>query len=118
MVVKRVSLRGTKLKFIWFLTVSTLIILRIKRKKERKKERWQRNFQWRKRGKSNNLFILFLISLFFVCLFVCVVRVLKTLFDSCDEEEIGSINMNQLPGLLVKIGKDEGRHSFSFDFIF
>lgn len=35
-------------------------------------------------------------------------RVLKTLFDSCDEEGIGSINMNQLPGLLVKIGKDEG----------
>lgn len=35
-------------------------------------------------------------------------RVLKTLFDSCDDEGIGSINMNQLPGLLVKIGKDEG----------
>jgi hypothetical protein len=35
-------------------------------------------------------------------------RVLQTLFDSCDEEGIGKINMNQLPGLLVKIGKDEG----------
>mmetsp|Transcript_14604 Transcript_14604/g.22012 ORF Transcript_14604/g.22012 Transcript_14604/m.22012 type:complete len:355 (+) Transcript_14604:123-1187(+) len=35
-------------------------------------------------------------------------RVLKTLFDSCDEEKVGSIHVNQLPGLLVKIGKDEG----------
>lgn len=35
-------------------------------------------------------------------------RVLRTLFDSCDTEATGLINMNQLPGLLVKLGKDEG----------
>jgi hypothetical protein len=34
-------------------------------------------------------------------------RVLKTLFDSCDDEAIGSIHVNRLPGLLVKIGKEE-----------
>lgn len=34
---------------------------------------------------------------------------MKTLFDSCDEERVGSIHINQLPGLLGRLGKEEGK---------
>jgi hypothetical protein len=45
--------------------------------------------------------------------------VLKTLFDSCDDENCGSIHINQLPGLLVKIGKDESNININVEnFIF
>ena len=33
---------------------------------------------------------------------------LKTLFDSCDLERTRRIHINQLPGLLSKLGKTEG----------
>lgn len=33
---------------------------------------------------------------------------LRTLFDSCDATRSGRIHINQLPGLLGKLGKDEG----------
>lgn len=35
-------------------------------------------------------------------------RVIRTLFDSCDEERIGRIHINQLSGLLTKLGKSDG----------
>lgn len=40
------------------------------------------------------------------------ITALKALFDSCDRERTGRIHINQLPGLLTKLGKDEGRVIF------
>ena len=37
-----------------------------------------------------------------------ICSVLKNLFDSFDVNDAGVIHINQLPGLLVKIGKDGG----------
>ena len=34
--------------------------------------------------------------------------VLRSLFDSCDMERIGKIHINQLAGLLSRLGKTEG----------
>ena len=36
------------------------------------------------------------------------ITALKALFDSCDRERTGRIHINQLPGLLSKLGKEEG----------
>jgi hypothetical protein len=36
------------------------------------------------------------------------VTALKSLFDSVDRDRTGRIHINQLPGLLSKLGKDEG----------
>jgi Ca2+-binding EF-hand superfamily protein len=35
------------------------------------------------------------------------ITALKSLFDSCDRDRTGRIHINQLPGLLSKLGKDE-----------
>lgn len=35
------------------------------------------------------------------------ITALKALFDSCDRERTGRIHINQLPGLLSKLGKEE-----------
>ena len=37
------------------------------------------------------------------------ITALKTLFDSCDRDRVGRIHINQLPGLLTKLGKEEGK---------
>lgn len=42
---------------------------------------------------------------------------LKTLFDSCDSERSGRIHINQLPGLLSKLGKTTGLLLRPFSFI-
>ena len=34
--------------------------------------------------------------------------VLKSIFDSCDPEHTGFLHINQLPGLLSKLGKNDG----------
>jgi hypothetical protein len=34
--------------------------------------------------------------------------VIRTVFDSCDGDRVGLIHINQLAGLLVKLGKTEG----------
>ena len=34
--------------------------------------------------------------------------VLKSLYDSCDADRTGRIHINQLPGLLTKLGKNDG----------
>lgn len=47
--------------------------------------------------------------------------VLKNLFDSFDINDVGKIHINQLPGLLVKIGKDGGVYlhlSLHFQYLF
>ena len=35
--------------------------------------------------------------------------VLKSIFDSCDPEHTGFLHINQLPGLLSKLGKNDGK---------
>jgi len=34
--------------------------------------------------------------------------VIRTVFDSCDGDRVGRIHINQLSGLLMKLGKDDG----------
>ena len=42
------------------------------------------------------------------CAFALIFRVIRTLFDSCDEEKVGKIHINQLSVLLTKLGKSDG----------
>ena len=37
-----------------------------------------------------------------------VYSVFKTVFDSCDGDRVGRIHINQLSGMLSKLGKSEG----------
>lgn len=34
--------------------------------------------------------------------------VIQTVFDSCDYDRVGRIHINQLSGLLIKLGKTDG----------
>jgi hypothetical protein len=36
------------------------------------------------------------------------ISVIQTVFDSCDGDRVGRIHINQLGGLLMKLGKDDG----------
>ena len=38
-------------------------------------------------------------------------QVLKSIFDSCDPENTGKLHINQIPGLLTKLGKNDGESS-------
>eukprot|EP01032_Pedospumella_encystans_P009737 gene9737-11443_t len=35
------------------------------------------------------------------------ISVIRTVFDSCDGDRVGRIHINQLSGLLMKLGKDD-----------
>jgi Ca2+-binding EF-hand superfamily protein len=36
--------------------------------------------------------------------------VIRTVFDSCDGDRSGRIHINQLSGMLMKLGKTDGKH--------
>ena len=43
-------------------------------------------------------------------------KVLRSIFDSCDPEHTGKLHINQIPGLLTKLGKNDGKLTITFKF--